>query len=384
MPGSSAKRIAETEPLPATETLPALRRLIAGWWVSKAVHMAAKLGIADLLAGAPVSVADLARATETHEPSLYRLLRALASLGIFAETEEGFELTPMAEHLRSDSPSSLRELVMMHGEPWHWRAWEDALHSVRTGEPAFDKAHGQDFFGYLRDHAGPAAVFDEAMSDISRSQHAAVVDAYDFSGIGHLVDVGGGRGTLLTLVLNAYPDLTGTLFDLPDVVEGARRTLERAGVRDRCQVVAGDFFESVPRADAYLLAHVVHDWRDAEAARILENCRKSIAPGGRLVLAEIVIPPGNEFSHGKLLDLEMLVCLAGRERTEAEYARLLDSAGFRLTQVVPTAGGDSAIEAVPAPAPGGLGTRSGSPRSARSASCAVPEPSLSRPQPARS
>jgi SAM-dependent methyltransferase len=346
--GPSANDLTETGPQPARESLLTLRRLIAGWWVSKAVHVAAKLGIADLLAGGPMQVAELARATQTHEPSLYRLLRALASLGIFAETERGFELTPIADHLRSDSPSSVRGLAMLHGEPWHWRAWEDALHSVKTGEPAFDRAHGEDFFGFLRDHRDAAAVFDEAMSGISRSQHAAIVDAYDFSGIDHLVDVGGGHGTLLALVLSAYPNLTGTLFDLPDVVEGARPALERAGVADRCEVVGGDFFESVPSGDAYLLAHVVHDWRDPEAARILANCRRSIAPRGRLVLTEIVIPPGNEFSHGKLLDLEMLVCFTGRERTEAEYARLLDAAGFRLTQVVPTAGDDSAIEAVPA------------------------------------
>jgi SAM-dependent methyltransferase len=340
--------IARTEPGPTADGLPALRLLIAGEWVSKAIGVAATLGIADLLTGGPRPLADLARATETHAPSLYRLLRALASLGIFAETDHRFELTPMAEHLRSDCPSSVRGLAIMHGEPWHWRAWEHALHSVKTGEPAFKKAHGQDLFGYLGDHADASAVFAEAMSDISRSQHAAIVDAYDFSGINHLVDVGGGHGTLLGFILDAYPDLTATLIDLPDVVEDARRTLEQAGVADRCDVVAGDFFESVPSADAYLLAHVVHDWCDAEATRILANCRRSIAPGGRLVLAEIVIPPGNEPSHGKLLDLEMLVCLNGRERTEAEYGRLLDSAGFRLTQVLPTAGQDSTIEAAPA------------------------------------
>jgi SAM-dependent methyltransferase len=330
------------------EGLPALRRLIAGYWASKAVHVAATLGIADLVAGAPVPIADLARATDADEQSLHRLLRALASLGIFAETEHGFGLTPIAEHLRSDSPSSVRRLAMMHGAPWHWHAWEHALYSVQTGEPAFDMTHGQDFFGYLRDHADAGAVFAEAMSDISRSQHAAVVDAYDFSGIHHLVDIGGGRGSLLISLLSAYPDLMATLFELPDVVDDARRTLEAAGLAERCHVVGGNFFESVPSADAYLLAHVVHDWRDAEAARILENCRRSIAPGGRLVLAEIVIPPGNEPSQGKLLDLEMLVCLTGRERTEAEYARLLDSAGFCVTRVVPTAGEDSAIEARPA------------------------------------
>jgi SAM-dependent methyltransferase len=340
--------MAASQPHLADEGLRTLRRLIAGWWVSKAVYVAAKLGIADLLAEGPRPVDELARATETHERSLYRVLRALASLGVFAETETGFELTPMSDHLRSDSPRSVRGLAVLHGEPWHWRAWEDALRSVRTGAPAFDTAHGQDFFGYLREHADAAAVFDEAMSGISRSQHAAIVDAYDFSGVGHLVDVGGGHGTLLALILTAYPELTGTLFDLPEVVAGARRTVERAGVADRCEVRGGDFFESVPSGDAYLLAHVVHDWHDPQAGQILANCRRSIAPDGRIVLAEIVIPPGNEFSHGKLLDLEMLVCFTGRERTEAEYARLLDSSGFRLTRVVPTAAEDSAIEAVPA------------------------------------
>ncbi len=345
---SSDRGPVESEPHVADEPLRTLRRLIAGWWVSKAVYVAAKLGIADLLAEGPRRVDELARATETHEQSLHRVLRALASLGVFAETAQGFELTPMADYLRSDSPRSVRGLAMLHGEPWHWRAWEDALRSVRTGAPAFDSAHRQDFFGYLREHADAAAVFDEAMSGISRSQHAAVVDAYDFSGIEHLVDVGGGHGTLLALILRAYPDLTGTLFDLPDVVGGARPALEQTGVADRCEVRGGDFFESVPTGDAYLLAHVIHDWQDDQAAQILDNCRRSIASDGRIVLAEIVIPTGNEFSHGKLLDLEMLVCFRGRERTEAEYSRLLESTGFRLTRVVPTAGEDSAIEAVPA------------------------------------
>jgi SAM-dependent methyltransferase len=345
--GTRDSGLANSKGQPTDEGLRALRRLIAGWWVSKAIYVAAKLGIADLLAEGPRPVDDLARATQTHEQSLYRVLRALASLGVFAETEEGFELTPMAEYLRSDSPRSVRGLAMLHGDPWHWRAWEDALYSVRTGSPAFDEAHGRDFFGYLREHADAAAVFDEAMSGISRSQHAAVLDAYDFSGIEHLVDVGGGHGTLLASILGAYPDLSGTLFDLPDVVEGARRTLERAGVADRCEVCGGDFFESVPSGDAYLLAHVVHDWHDAQAARILENCRRSIAPNGRLLLAEIVIPAGNDFSHGKLLDLEMLVCFTGRERTEAEYARLFEATGFRLSRIVPTAAEDSAIETVP-------------------------------------
>jgi SAM-dependent methyltransferase len=340
--------VGEPEPHVADQNLRRLRRLVAGWWVSKAVHIAAKLGIADLLAHGPRPVSDLARATDTHEQALYRVLRALASLGVFAESDQGFELTPMAEYLRSDIPRSVRGLALLHGEPWHWRAWEDALHSVRTGAPAFDEAHGQDFFGYLRAHADAAAVFDEAMSGISRSQHAAVVDAYDFSGVDHLVDVGGGHGTLLALILSTYPDLSATLFDLPEVVEGAHRTLERAGVADRCEVCGGDFFESVPSGDAYLLAHIVHDWHDAQAARILGNCRMSIAPDGRVVLAEIVIPPANQFSHGKLLDLEMLVCFTGRERTKAEYAHLLESSGFRLTRVVPTAAEDSAIEAVPA------------------------------------
>ena len=345
---SGARSRTEGGSHPADTDLHTLRRLIAGWWVSKAVYIAAKLGIADLLAEGPRAVDELARATETHEQSLHRVLRALASLEIFRETEHGFELTPMAEHLRSDSPKSVRGLAMLHGDPWHWRAWEDALHSVKTGTPAFDRAHGQDFFGYLREHADAAAVFDEAMSGIWRAHHAAVVDAYDFSGIEHLVDVGGGHGTLLAQILQAYPGLTGTLFDLPEVAEGARATLEDKGVADRCDVRGGSFFDSVPEGDAYLLAHVIHDWHDAQATQILENCRSSIASDGRIVLAEFVIPAGNEFSHGKLLDLEMLVCFTGRERTEAEYARLLKSSGFRLTRIVPTAAEDSAIEAVPA------------------------------------
>jgi hypothetical protein len=328
----------------------ALRQMIQGYQVSRAIHVAAALGIADLLVDGPSSAGDLATSTDTHAPTLYRLLRLLASVGVFAEGADGrFSLTPRAESLRSDVPGSQRAWAIMMGGPSFWSSWGELPHSVRTGETAFPKVHGMDRWEYLARHPEESAAFDAAMTSLSAAESAAVVGGYDFSGIGVLADVGGGAGGLLAAILAAHPPMRGILFDRPHVVAGARDLLEREGVADRCRVVGGDFLESVPGgADAYLLKSVIHDWEDELAVRILRTCRAAMSGRAKLLLAERIIRPGNEPDPAKLIDLIMLVMNGGRERTADEFERLLDAAGFRLTDIVRTASPLSVIEATPA------------------------------------
>jgi hypothetical protein len=327
-----------------------IARMVTGYWASQAVYVAAKLGIADLLAGGPRSAEDLAREVGAHERSLDRLLRALASLGVFAEGEgRRFALTPLADCLRDGVPGSQRALVLMMGE-WSYHAWGDLLGSVRTGRSAFEQLYGKPLFDHLAEHPEEARIFDAAMTSIHGRETGAMLDAYDFSGVGTLADIGGGNGSTLLGVLRRHPSLRGLLFDLPHVVERAGAEIEAAGMADRCQVVAGSFFESIPGgADAYLLRHIIHDWDDAESMAILRNVRRALGKArGRLLVVETVIPPGNEPSFGKLLDLNTLVNPGGLERTEEEYRRLYESAGFRLTRIVPTAADVSVIEGEPA------------------------------------
>jgi hypothetical protein len=322
-----------------------MTQMITGYWVSQMVYVAAKLGLADRLADGPKSADELAQKTGTHGPALYRLLRALASVEIFSEDPSGrFRLTPLAESLRRDAPGSQWAMAVMMGEE-HYRCWGDLLESVRTGETAFDRLYGRPIFEYLGSRPEQAAVFDAAMTAIHGRETAAMLDAYDLSGVRVLADVGGGNGTNLVGVLKRHPSMTGILFDLPHVVERAKETLEAAEVSARCHVVAGDFFAAVPvEADAYFLRHIIHDWDDERAGLILRNVRKSMRPGAKLLVVEYVLPPGDAPSFGKLLDLNMLLLPGGVERTEEEFRRLFDGSGFRLTQVVPTAGGLSVIE----------------------------------------
>jgi hypothetical protein len=319
--------------------------MITGYWTTQAVYVAAKLKIADLLADGPRSAEDLARATGTHAPSLYRLLRALASMGMFAETGSSlFELTPLAALLRRDAPGSQWALAVMSGEE-HYKAWGELLYSVETGKIAFDKLYGMPVFDFLSRNVEQAKVFDAAMVGVHGRESSAMVDAYDFSGIQVLADVGGGNGSLLTAVLKAHPSMRGLLYDLPGVVERARPNLAAAGVGERCDVVGGSFFESVPPgADAYLMRHIIHDWDDDKSLTILRNIHRVLPADGRLLLVEGVIPPGNDPCFGKLLDLTMLTIPGGKERTEAEYRELFRTAGFELTRIVPTNAEVSVIE----------------------------------------
>lgn len=323
----------------------AMSRMINGYWTSQALYVAAKLGLADLLASGPRSADELAASTSTHAPSLYRLLRALASQGVFADDGSGrFSSTPLAECLRSDAPGSQRALAIMCGEE-HYQAWGQLLYSVQTGKKAFDKLYGMPIFDFLSKHVEQAKVFDSAMVGVHGRETAAMLEAYDFSSIGVLADIGGGNGSLLTAVLKTHTALRGMLYDLPQVAERAKASLQSAGLADRCQVIGGNFFESVPEgADAYLMRHIIHDWEDGKAIRLLQNVHRVIGDKGRLLLVEGVIPPGNEPCFTKLLDLTMLTIPGGKERTEEEYRALFAAGGFQLTRIVPTTAEVSVIE----------------------------------------
>ena len=325
-----------------------LGRIITGYWQSQAVYVAAELGIADLLRDGPKSSDELASATQTHPDALFRLLRALASIGVFAETSpRTFGLTPLADALRSDAPRSVRDMARMAGGE-QFQAWGDLLYSVKTGETAFEHRFGAPIFEYLATRPEQARIFDGAMVGIHGRETQAVLDAYDFSGIGVLADVGGGNGSNLSAILKAHPRMRGVLFDLPHVVERARGTFVAAGVDSRCSFVGGSFFEAVPvDADAYLMRHIIHDWTDEQSTTILKCIRQQIPANGRLLLIESVIPAGNEPFGAKFLDLTMLAIPGGKERTREEYEALFSAAGFRLARVVPTATEISVIEGTP-------------------------------------
>ena len=315
-----------------------LREQIMGFRTTQMIHVAAKLGLADLLAAGPRPVADLAIAAGAEPQALHRLLRALASLGIFAEDEAGdFVLTPQAELLRSDVQGLLRDIALLYGEDWLWQSYGTMTHSVRTGAPAFAKVHGQPFYGYLHSHPRAAARFNAAMTGFSSHETEAILEAYDFSRVRSVADIGGGHGALLAALLRAHPQMTGTLFDLPSVVAGASPALDEMGIAERACVRAGDFFDEAPAgADLYVMKSVLHNWDDTDAARILATCRAAMAPEARLLVIERVVPEGNAPSEAKLFDINMLTVAGGRERTEAEYRRLFGEAGLALARIAGT------------------------------------------------
>jgi len=318
-------------------------------YVSQALYVAAHLGIADLLAEGPQTPAALAAKSGTHAGSLRRVLRLLASADVFAEDADGrFELTPIGSALRS-GPGSSRAAAQLIAGPMVWQCWGDLLTTVRTGEPAFPRIFKTDSFEYFADHPEEAAVFDEAMGSFTAVISGMVAAVYDFSGMHEVIDVGGGDGRLLTGILRAHPSLLGTVLDLPRLAEGARRQIAGAGLADRYRFVAGDFLEAVPEGfDAYLLKHVIHDWDDARAVRILQNCRRAMKPQAKLLIVEGVYPPridGSPASRGAAAnDVNMLVCTGGRQRSEGEFRELYAEAGFRLTRIIPTQAAACVIE----------------------------------------
>ena len=331
-----------------TATSPHLQldTLITGYWISQAIYAAAKFGIADELKDGPRSVEELAEATSTNANALYRLLRALAGKGIFAEDgARRFSLTPLAEPLQSDAPGSKRAMALMYGDEV-FRAWAEIDYSIQTGEIAFDRVFSKPVFDYLGENPDKAKIFDAAMVGIHGRESDAVLDAYDFSDIGVLADIGGGNGSQITGILQKHSSMKGILFDLPHVIERAKDPIDAAGLSTRCELVSGNFFESIPQcADAYMMRHIIHDWNDDKSLTILRNCHRAMSSGSKLLVVESVIPPGNEPFGGKFLDLVMMLVPGGKERTEDEFRRLFSEAGFDLTQVVSTATELSIVEA---------------------------------------
>jgi hypothetical protein len=321
--------------------------LVNGFQVSQAIHVAATLGIADLLIDGPQSSADIAAQSATDPDALYRLLRALAAVGVFHEDEDRrFSLTELGECLRSDAPEPVTGWAAFIGQSSYWDAWGDLLNSITTGENAYRHIHGMDPWKYRIEHPDVSTVFDRAMTDNSRRIAGEVVAAYDFGRFARIADIGGGRGAFLAAILKNYPQSRGILFDQPHVVAGAGELLETAGVLDRCDIVSGDFFDAVPFADAYVLKAVLHDWENAECIDILRVCRQA-SPAATILLVEYEVGPPNQTPEAKFSDLNMLVAPGGRERTADEYAALFDAAGYRFAGFTPSAIGVGVFEGVP-------------------------------------
>jgi hypothetical protein len=344
-PGSAVPRAAPAAIPPHAQLI----RIGVSIWASRAVYAAAKLKLADHIGDASRSSAELAAATSTHAPSLYRLMRALASLGVLTETApRRFALTTLGAALKSGAPGAARATIMTLAGDWQWEAWGEFYHCLQTGKAGVEKAHGAQLFQFLSRHPEEAADFGEAMVGRHGHQPPLIAAAYDFAQFKTLVDVGGGTGNLLTTILAINPDLDGVLYELPHVIPEATKRVKERGLENRCALVAGDFFKDVPAGhDAYLLSHILHDWADAESIAILRNIRQAMDSSGRLLIVEMVLPPGDAPHEGKILDLLMLTVTGGVERTADEFATILAEAGFRLSRIVPTATEQSIVEAVP-------------------------------------
>jgi len=312
-------------------------QMITGFWTACCIYNAAKLNIAGHLAAAPKTTSQLAETTGSHAASLYRLLRALASVGIFSENEQGeFSNTPLSETLIDDVPGSMRAMTLAQlGD--HFNAWGSLPYSIKTGAIAFDKAEGMNIWQYYESHPEEGLNFMKAMTGLSSASVMSVLPAYDFSVFNTITDIGGGNGALLMAVLGTAPNATGTVFDLDYVVNETAKAIEANGLVSRCDTAAGDFFESIPAgADAYLMKLVLHDWDDEKCVQILTNCSRAMKPGSKLLVIDAVISPGNTPHPGKFLDINMLVMTGGKERTEKEFAVLFAKAGLHLNRVIPT------------------------------------------------
>lgn len=341
-----------------TASLPPHVRLLLltdGKRISRVLHVLAELAVADELADGPLTVAELAVRTDAHPDSLGRVLRVAAAFGVFEEREDGrYALTDLSEVLRSDVPGSQRDMVLYNGTEMLWRSYGSLLHTVRTGRPAFEAVYQQDFFTHLEENPQAGALFDRAMTGMSRATARMLLDSYDFGRFLRLADVGGGRGLFLAEVLTRHPGSRGTLIDRPAVTGEAAGLLREAGVADRVEVVPGDFFEELPKGhDAYVLKAVLHDWDDRRAAAILGRVRDALAgrPNGRLLICEFLVGPANQWDRGKLLDLDMLVRFGGRERDADQWRALLAATGFELVND-PVPGRWAVLECRPVPADG--------------------------------
>jgi hypothetical protein len=326
-----------------------LTQLATGHIVASALQVMLRLGIPDWLARGPRTAAELAHAAGVREDGLYRVLRALAGVGVLFETAaRRFALTEAGELLVSGAPGGMRDMGLWITSPFHFRVYAELMHSVRTGEPAAEKVVGMPVFEYFPTQPELSEIFNDAMTNLSQVVVQAVLDVYDFSGIGTLVDVAGGHGAVLTTILNAYPRMRGVLFDLDHVVAGASARIEAMGLTERCRTESGDFFQAVPvGGDAYIMKHIIHDWDDERAVAILRNIRAAMGgKRGRVILLESVLQPGNAPDFGKIIDLEMMAMPGGRERTADEFRGLFASAGFALTRIIATESPLSIVEAI--------------------------------------
>ena len=337
--------IAHEAPSPQAQLI----QMATAHWVSRLVYLAAQMNLPDHLAEGPRTADELALSTATDGPSLYRVMRTLASLGLFTEDpRHRFSLTPLGEGLKTGSPGSVRASVLIMAGDLCTKSMDHLLYSVQTGKTGFEKAFSMPLFEWLASHPTEASMFSETMVGLHGEEPAAVAAAHDFSEFETIIDVGGATGNLLTTILGRHPEPRGLLFDQPHVVRDAPTLIKARGLTDRIRIEAGNFFDSAPAAgDAYLLSHIIHDWNEAQCLTILGNCRRAMKPGSRLLIIEMVLPTGDTPHLGKMLDIIMLTIPGGRERTEPEYRTLLDKAGFRLARVVPTESAVSILEAVP-------------------------------------
>ena len=346
----STETLEVTQEVTQESTSPALEKilqLISSQWLARSLYVVAKLRIADHIADGHCSVTALAEKTQMHSNSLYRVIRALACTGYFTEVSpREFALTPLGESLKSDAPGAVRSTILTLTGQLQWESWGETLHSVRTGETGIKKAFGKSLFEYLGENPEEAGWFNETMEGSHRGEAPAVAQAYDFSTVNAIADLGGGGGTLLTTILETYPQLKGVLLDLSHVSGKACELINNLGLSERCAFLEGSFFEAVPEVDVYLLSHVIHDWTDEQCITIFENCKKA-NPKAEILLVEIIIPLGDTFHPAKLIDLQMLALLGGQERTEDEYAMLFARAGYKLDHVTPLPGRASVLRAIP-------------------------------------
>jgi hypothetical protein len=325
-----------------------LMQMSMGFMISGLLGTAVELKLADHLAAGPKTAEELAKDTGTHAPSLYRMMRTLSAHGVFAEDDEKrFTLTPLGEPLRTDVPGSIWSSLMIVTGGLFAKPFANLKYSVETGETAFENLYGMGIFEYLGKHPVDAKMFSDLMVGFHGGEPPAVAEAYDFSGLGTIADVGGATGNLLTTVLAKYPEATGVIYDLPHNAAGAAEFVKGRGMSDRVSFQAGSFFESIPAGfDVYIMSHIIHDWSEEECLTILGNCKKAMKPGSRLLIVEMVLPEGNVFHPGKMTDMIMLTIPGGQERTTTEYRELLAKAGFRLERVVGTNSAASVVEAV--------------------------------------
>jgi len=326
-------------------------QMCSGYMISAALYPVTKLGIAELLADGPKSISTLTQETGANEDGLYRVMRALSCVGLFSEVSpRTFALTSASNLLRSDVTGNMRDLVMWMTNEFHFKTWGDMMHSVLTGRPSVEKVYGKVCFEVFQDLPETNVEFNNAMTNISAMTIPAVLEAYDFSGIGTLVDVGGGHGLLISQILKHYSDMKGLLFDLPHVLEGAKPRIQRLGLSSRLDTCPCNFFESVPAGgDAYIMQHILHDWTDEQCHVILKNVHQALAgkKNGKLIVLDSLVNTDGKFDFTKWKDLEMLILPGGRERTEDEFRALLGKAGFRITRTIPLPSMVSIIEAQP-------------------------------------